>query len=166
MFRDSQNVVLSCVYRTKISLKWLQEILQQHYGECAMKIALVAWVGHRADTQCSLVPLFPVSLLYRTLENFNDAFNFLLTSRLTCVPIDNYCVLVTHSKVLRIYYCITVSRKCEFAALKLLCIYVNVCGALFSVKTNHKEKPRATISGDQSNCLILKACGASNRIQQ
>ena len=42
MFRNSQNVVLSCVYRTNISLKWLQEILQQHYGECAMKIALVA----------------------------------------------------------------------------------------------------------------------------
>ena len=55
MFMNSQNVVLSCVYRTNISLKWLQEILQQHYGECAMKIARV---GHRAGTQCSLVPFF------------------------------------------------------------------------------------------------------------
>ena len=61
MFRNSQNIILSCVYRSNISIKWLQEILQQldrDYGECAMKIALVAWVGHRAGTQCSLVPLF------------------------------------------------------------------------------------------------------------
>ena len=50
--------MLSCVCRTNVSIKWLQEILQQHYGECAMKIALVAWVDHRAGTQCSLVPLF------------------------------------------------------------------------------------------------------------
>ena len=43
------------------SLKELQEIMQQldgGYGECAMKIALVAWVGHRAGMQCPLVPLF------------------------------------------------------------------------------------------------------------
>ena len=44
------------------SMMWLQEILQQldgdDYGECAMKIGLVAWVGHRAGMQCSLVPLF------------------------------------------------------------------------------------------------------------
>ena len=53
MFRNSQNVLLSCVYRANIA--------------------------------------FPVSLLYRTLEKFNDAFNFLLTSRLACVPIDHYC---------------------------------------------------------------------------
>ena len=65
---------------------------------------------------------FPVSLLYRTLEKFsglfatsycpvrlvrvpkstasvayciqkfNDTFNFLLTSRFACVPINHYCV--------------------------------------------------------------------------
>ena len=57
-FRNSQNIILRCVNRTNISIKWLQEILQQHYGKCAMKIALVAWVGHRAGTQCSLVLLF------------------------------------------------------------------------------------------------------------
>ena len=34
---------------------------------------------------------FPVSLLHHTLENFNDAFNFLLTSRLVCVSIDHFC---------------------------------------------------------------------------
>ena len=54
-------IILSCVYRYNISMKWLQEILQQldgDYGECAMKIALVAWVGHRAGMQCSLAPLF------------------------------------------------------------------------------------------------------------
>ena len=62
MIRNSQNIILICVYRSNISMKWLQEILQQldgdDYGECAMKIALVAWVGHRVGTQCSLVPLF------------------------------------------------------------------------------------------------------------
>ena len=61
MFRNSQNIILSCVSRSNISIKWLQEILQQldgdGYDECAMKIVLVAWVGHRAGTQCSLVPL-------------------------------------------------------------------------------------------------------------
>ena len=68
MFRNSQNIILSCVYRSNISLKWLQEILQQLDGdddECAIKIALVAWVGHRAGTQCSLVPLF--QYLYCTI---------------------------------------------------------------------------------------------------
>ena len=62
MFRNSQNVIFSCVYRSNISINWLQEILQQldgdDYGECAMIISLVAWVGHRAGIQCSLVPLF------------------------------------------------------------------------------------------------------------
>ena len=62
MFRNSQNILLSCVYRSNISMKRLQEILQHFdgddYGECAIKIALVAWVGHRAGTQCSLVRLF------------------------------------------------------------------------------------------------------------
>ena len=62
MFRNSQNIILSGVYRSNISIKWLQEILQQldgdDYGECAMKIALPAWFGHRAGMQCSLVPLF------------------------------------------------------------------------------------------------------------
>ena len=70
MFRNSQNIILSCVYRSNISIKWLQEVLQQldgdDYGECTMKIALVAWVGHRAGMQCSLE-----SLLYRTLEKIS-----------------------------------------------------------------------------------------------
>ena len=46
MFRNSQNIILSCVHRSNISIKWLQEILQQldgdDYGECDMKFALVA----------------------------------------------------------------------------------------------------------------------------
>ena len=61
MFRNSQNIILSCVCRSNHSIRWLQEILQQldgDYGECAMKIALVAWVGYRAGTQYSLVLLF------------------------------------------------------------------------------------------------------------
>ena len=61
MFRSSQYVILSCVYRSNIGIKWLQEIQQQldgDYGECAMKIASVAWVGHRAGMQCSLAPVF------------------------------------------------------------------------------------------------------------
>ena len=67
--QKSSNLILSCVYRSNISIKWLQEILQQldgdDYGECAIKIALVAWVGHRAGMQCSLIPLF--QYLYCTL---------------------------------------------------------------------------------------------------
>ena len=69
MFSSSQNIMLNCVYRSNISIKWLQEILQQldgdDYGECAMKIALVAWVGHRAGMQCSLV--LPFQHLYCTV---------------------------------------------------------------------------------------------------
>ena len=69
MFRNSQNIILSCVHHSNISMKWLQEILQQldgdDYGECALTNALVAWVGHRAGTQCSLVPLF--QYLYYTV---------------------------------------------------------------------------------------------------
>ena len=51
-----------------------------------MKIAVVDWVGHRAGMQC-----FPVYLLYRIHKKFNDAFKFVLTSRLACVPINHYC---------------------------------------------------------------------------
>ena len=61
MFKNSQNIILSCVYRFNISIKWLQEILQQldgDYSGCTMKIALVTWVGHRAGMQCSLALLF------------------------------------------------------------------------------------------------------------
>ena len=114
MFRNSQNVVLSCVYRTNSSIEWLQEFLQQHYGECAMKIALVAWVGHRAGTQCSLVPLFSVSLLYRTLEKFNGALSFILTSRLACVPIDHYDFSDVQQSIvnLLLYHSIAKMRIC------------------------------------------------------
>ena len=67
MFRNSQNIILSCVYRSNIGIKWLQEILQQldgdDYGECSMKIAQVARVGHRAGMQFSLVPLSSISTL-------------------------------------------------------------------------------------------------------
>ena len=44
MFRNSQNIILNCVYRFNISIKWLQEILQQRDGDysgCALNIALV-----------------------------------------------------------------------------------------------------------------------------
>ena len=78
MFRNSPNIISNCVYRSSISIKWLQEILQQldgDYGECTMKNSLADWVGYRAGMQC-----FPVYLLYRIHEKFNDAFNFLLTS--------------------------------------------------------------------------------------
>ena len=75
---------------------------------------------------------FPVSLLYRTLEKFNDAFNFLLTYRLACVAIDHYCFRDVQQNIvnLPLYHSAT---KIESAALKLLCIDINVCGALFSV---------------------------------
>ena len=42
--------------------------------------------GGHAMLTCSA---YPVSLLYRTLEKFNDAFNFLRTSHLAYVPIDH-----------------------------------------------------------------------------
>ena len=89
MFRSSPNIISNCVYRSHISIKWLQEILQQldgDYGECTMKNSLVDWVGYRAGMQC-----FPVYLLYRIHEKFNDAFNFVLTSCLVCVQINHYC---------------------------------------------------------------------------
>ena len=62
MFGNSQNTILSCIYQSNISIKWLREILQQlvaiNYSKCAMKIALVAWLGHRAGIKCSLAPFF------------------------------------------------------------------------------------------------------------
>ena len=43
MFRNSPNIISNCVYRSNISIKWLQEILQQldgDYGECTIKNSL------------------------------------------------------------------------------------------------------------------------------
>ena len=74
MFRKSKNLILSCVYRSNISIKRLQENLQQldgDYGECAMKIALVTRVGHRAGMQCLLAPLF--QSIYCTVLMKNSA---------------------------------------------------------------------------------------------
>ena len=51
MFGNSQNTILSLVCQSDISIRWPQEIFQRldgDYSECAMKIAVVAWVGHRA----------------------------------------------------------------------------------------------------------------------
>ena len=106
-----------------MSLKWLQEILQQHYGECAMKNALVALGGHRSGTQSSLVPIFPVSLLYRTLEKIDGAFNFLLTSRLACVPIDHYCFSDVQQSIVNLLLYHSVAKmkiSCSQASLYLL----------------------------------------------
>ena len=82
MFRNCQNVILSCVYRSNISIKCLQENLQQldgDYGECARKIALVAWVGHRAGMQYSLAPLFQ-SIYYTILMKNSAAYSQLFTA--------------------------------------------------------------------------------------
>ena len=72
--RNSQIIILSCVYRSNISVKWLQEILEQldgDYKECAMRIALVAWAGHRAGMHCSFTPLF--QSIYCTVLMKNSA---------------------------------------------------------------------------------------------
>ena len=56
------------------SVKWIQEILQQHdgdYSECVMRIALVAWVDHRAGMQCPFTPLF--QSIYCTVLMKNSA---------------------------------------------------------------------------------------------
>ena len=53
MIGSSQNIILSCVYQSNISIKWLQEILQQldgDYSACAMKIDLV---NSRQETAAS-----------------------------------------------------------------------------------------------------------------
>ena len=99
-----------------------------------MKIALVAWVGHRAGTQCSLVPLFQY-LCYPFLSGkFNHAFNFLLTSRLACVPIGHYCFSdVPH-------YCITVSQNCEFVALNFIVLNLMYAGPYFQYELTTKKK--------------------------
>ena len=81
MFGNSQNIILRCVYRSNISIKWLQEILQQldgDYSGCAMKIALVAWVDHRAGMQCSLAPLSSLSTVPYSRNIQWPTRNFLL----------------------------------------------------------------------------------------
>ena len=68
----SKSYIELCI-PSEASVKWLQEILQQldgdDYGECAMKIALVIWIGHGAVMQCSPVPLF--QYLYCTVLHKN-----------------------------------------------------------------------------------------------
>ena len=70
----SKYYIEFCIHRYKIGIKWLQEILQQldsDYGECAMKIALLAWVGYRAGMQFSLAPFF--QSIYCTVLMKNSA---------------------------------------------------------------------------------------------
>ena len=75
---------------------------------------------------------YPISLLYRTLEKFNDVFNFLLTSRLACVPIAHSCFSdVQQSTVnLLLYQSVT---KMGISYSQLNCVDFDVCRALFSV---------------------------------
>ena len=82
MFGNSRNIILSCLYRSNISVKWIQEILQQHdgdYSECVMRIALVAWVGHRAGMQCPFTPLFQ-SIYCTVLMKQSAAYSQLSTA--------------------------------------------------------------------------------------
>ena len=99
---------------------------------------------------------FPVSLLYRNLEKFNDAFNFLLTSRLACVPIDHYCFSGVQQSIvnLLLYHSFTKMRVCCF---QFDCIE-------FCMRGHEGKQTLATIPGDRSNYPIPKACSASNRI--
>ena len=61
IIENSRNIILSCVYRTlslvstgyeKVSL--FNQLKLGGYSERAMKIALVAWVAHKAGMQCSV----------------------------------------------------------------------------------------------------------------
>ena len=85
--------------------------------------------GHAVLTRST----FPVSLLYRTLEKFNDAFNFLLTSRLACVSIDHSCFSDVQQSIvnLLLYYSVT---KMRVYYSQLHCIEFNATGINFSIK--------------------------------
>ena len=91
--------------------------------------------GHAVLTRSA----FPVSLLYRTLDKPNDAFNFLLTSGLACVPIDHYCFSDVYQSIvnLLLYHSATKMRIC---CSQLYCIESNVPGPYFQYKLATKKK--------------------------
>ena len=89
---------------------------------------------------------FPVSLPYRYLENFNGAFNFSLTSRLACVPIDHYCFSdVQHSIVNLLSQC----RKNDHLLLSSFFVSTLMyagpyCQYKLTTKKKHERPDRVT----------------------
>ena len=83
---------------------------------------------------------YPVSLLYRTLEKFIDAFNFLLTSRLACVPIDHSCFSDVQQSIVNLLLHHSVA-KMRICCSQLHCIEFNVPGPYFQYKLTTKKKP-------------------------
>ena len=141
---------MSCVYRTNISIKWLQLVLQQHYGECAMRIVLVAWVGHKTSMKCSMrsssLSTVPYSLKnpITCFQLFADVQQSITTpctllKKWEFATVSQYqsitTVLVTYSKVS--YEFTTVSqcyKKKRICCSQLHCIECNVPGTSSSVK--------------------------------
>ena len=80
IFCNYQNTMLSSAYQSNISIKSQQDFFQKLDGDCskcAMKIALVAWVGHRGGMQCSLAPLFQSLYCTELDKQFNDLLSTL-----------------------------------------------------------------------------------------
>ena len=82
---------------------------------------------------------FPVSVLYRTLEKFDDSFNFLLTSRPAYVPIDHYCFSDVQQSIvnLLLHHSVIKMRIC---CSQLHCIEFSACGPYFQYKLATKKK--------------------------
>ena len=76
---------------------------------------------------------YPVSLLYGTQEKFNDAFNFLLASRLACVPIEHSCFSDVQQNIVNLLLCYSVA-KMKIYCSQLHCIEFNVPVTNFSIK--------------------------------
>ena len=137
-----------CIYRTNISINWLQLVLQQHYGECAMIIVLVAWVAHKAGMQYSLRSSSLATVPY-SIKNPITCFQLSAAVQQSitkpCILLKKwefttvsqyesiYTVSVTYSKVvnLLLHHSVPKMRNC---CSQLHCIEFNVTGTNFSIK--------------------------------
>ena len=118
--------------------------------------------GHAMLTRSA----YPISLLYRTLEKFKDVFNFLLTSRLVCVPIAHSCFSDVQQSIvnLLLYHSVT---KVEICCSQLHCVLnLLYAGPYFQYKLTTKRKHERLYRVTYRTTLFSRHCGASNRIRQ
>ena len=169
---NSQTVALGCVYRTSISIKWLRKI-----PACSINSIKLEGYSERAMNNCSsslgrpqsghamLSPFFQP----RYSTGLNEKSINLLPTFSRCAAVNYYTTLysVREMGITRLLCYSTVpQRKFEnFCCAQLHWIEYNMPGTNFSIK-QLRGTVTSTGSGDRSNYPILKACGASNLIQQ
>ena len=127
--------ILSCVYRTNISINWLREMSSfklESYSERAIKTVVVAWVGDRTGMQCSVRSSSLDTVPYSNEKSIN-----LLPFFLRCAAFNHYSATTTKNRI------------CDF---QLRCIEFTVPRTNFSIKQPRGEngllqnRTRSTLS--------------------